>query len=38
MNKIYFNLIKVYIKESRKLIEERVTKYDLIVVEDIKQV
>lgn len=36
MNKIYYHLIKTYIKESKKLIEERLTKYDLIVIEDFK--
>lgn len=36
MNKIYTHLIKTYVKETKKLIHERVTKHDLIVVEDIK--
>ena len=36
MNKIYFHLIKTYIKESKKLIVERVTKNDIIVKEDAK--
>jgi hypothetical protein len=36
MQKIYYHLIKTYIKESKKLIEERITKNHLIVNEDIK--
>ena len=38
MSKIYIHLIKTYIKESRKLIQETITKSNLIVVEDIKPV
>lgn len=36
MQKIYYHLLKTYIKESKKLIEERITKNHLIVNEDIK--
>lgn len=36
MNKIYYYLIKTYIKETKKLIGDRITKTDMIVVEDIK--
>ena len=36
MNKIYYYMIKTYIKETKKLIEEIITKYDHIVYEDIK--
>lgn len=38
MSKIYYHLIKTYIKESKKLIEDRITKHHLIVNEDIKPV
>ncbi len=36
MAKIYYYLIKTYIKETKKLIGDRITKSDMIVVEDIK--
>lgn len=36
MQKIYNSLIKTYIKESKKLIEERITKNHQIINEDIK--
>jgi len=36
MNKIYYYMIKTYIKETKKLIEEIITKHDHIVCEDIK--
>ncbi len=36
MNKIYTHLIKTYVKETKKLINERVSKHDLIVNEDVK--
>lgn len=36
MSKIYYYMIKTYIKETKKLIEEIVTKHDHIVNEDIK--
>lgn len=36
MNKIYYYLIKTYVKETKKLIGDRITKSDMIVVEDIK--
>ena len=36
MNKIYYYMIKTYIKETKKLIEEVITKHDKIVCEDIK--
>ncbi len=36
MNKIYYHMIKTYIKETKKLIEEIVTKHDNIVIEDVK--
>ena len=34
MNKIYYNLMKVYITDSAKLIEERITKNDLVIVDE----
>jgi hypothetical protein len=36
MNKIYYHLIKTYIKETKKLIGDRISKNDMIIVEDIK--
>lgn len=38
MAKVYSHLLKTYVKESRKLCEERIGKADVIVVEDIKPV
>ena len=34
MSKLYFNLIKIYVGDSSKLIEERITKADLIIVDE----
>jgi hypothetical protein len=36
MNKIYYHLIKTYIKETKKLIGDRISKNDMIIIEDIK--
>jgi hypothetical protein len=36
MSKLYFNLIKIYVGDSSKLIEERITKADLIIVDEQK--
>jgi hypothetical protein len=36
MSKIYFHLIKTYVKESKKLVEDRLSKHDMVVIEDIK--
>lgn len=34
MDKVYFNLLKTYLKETAKLVEERISKSDLIIQED----
>ncbi len=34
MDKIYYNLLKTYIIESSRLFEERITKNDFIVIDD----
>jgi hypothetical protein len=34
MSKLYYNLIKVYTTDSSKLIEERITKVDLVIVDE----
>ena len=36
MDKVYYHLIKTYIQETSKLVEERVTKHDLIIQEESK--
>ena len=36
MSKIYYYMIKTYIKETKKLIDEVITKHDHIVCEDLK--
>ena len=37
MDKIYYHLLKTYIKESQKLVEERVSKNDMIILDDSMQ-
>lgn len=34
MDKIYYHLLKTYISETAKLVEERVTKHDLIIIDE----
>jgi len=34
MDKIYYQLFKTYVIESAKLVEERITKNDLIIIDD----
>lgn len=34
MDKIYYTLIKTYVKETAKLLDERMNKYDLIVFDE----
>ena len=34
MDKIYYHLLKTYIKESHKLVEERVNKNDMIILDE----
>lgn len=34
MDKIYYHLLKTYIKETQKLVDERIGKHDLIILEE----
>ncbi|CDW80276.1 vacuolar protein sorting-associated protein 52 homolog [Stylonychia lemnae] len=34
MDKVYYQLLKTYMKETQKLVEERVSKHDLIVIDE----
>ena len=34
MDNVYINLLKTYIKETSKLVEERITKTDLIIQDE----
>lgn len=34
MDKVYYDILKTYLKETQKLVQERVSKNDLIILED----
>jgi hypothetical protein len=37
MDKVYYHILKTYIAETSKLVEEKLTKHDMIIQEEQKQ-